>query len=647
MNRIAGILRFDDMPVTHTELDRMIESFEPHFRDEKRIWVQGVVGLACLATGQHERSLTSPPRKGLTITFDGCIHNREDLLASLGSERLGGQRNSSDEEIVLAAYEKWELDCPKHLLGDFAFAIWDAKKHRLVCVRDHFGVKPLYYYASDTSFLFASTPEALLASGNVPVAIYEERIADFLVNPLEGIDKTSSFYTNLFRLPPAHMVVVQAGGITVQRYWELYSNVQERGLSESSYLESFQDLFAEAIRCRLQDSVLPASMLSGGMDSSSIVGIARKMLTEEGHGPLHTFAVISKSPETNRESSFILSMLAQGNVREHLISEIEISQWMDPLVCALEEEAEPFDCLMNLNRAVFLHVRDHGGSALLDGIDGDTLLSGSGHLPQLWRQGAFRTLLGETLKADGLTAEYKTGRNDFINSFLSAFLPASPVWFQELRRPVRYRKAIRSAIQESIIDPEFAARAQLGERFAKLHSHSPRPASFTTIESHKISLDHPFLTVGLERYERVASAFGIEARHPFTDVRLAEFCLSLTWQLKTHRGWTKMILRRAMEPYLPPEVVWRRDKDSLMWEVNRLILKARAEYFYQITCDEQASLKPYVDLGKLMQAWQEYLTLGEEKHADWIWSGVALAMWLRRQRETALQPRCVVRDGSG
>jgi asparagine synthase (glutamine-hydrolysing) len=152
------------------------------------------------------------------------------------------------------------------------------------------------------------------------------------------------------------------------------------------------------------------------------------------------------------------------------------------------------------------------------------------------------------------------------------------------------------------------------------------------MEFHKISLDHPFLTVGLERYERVASAFGIEARHPFTDVRLAEFCLGLPWQLKTQRGWTKMILRRAMEPYLPSAVIWRKDKDSLMWEVNRLILKERADYFYQTTCDEQAHLEPYVDVPKLMRFWQEYLTLGDENHAELIWSGIALAMWLRRHR---------------
>ena len=87
-----------------------------------------------------------------------------------------------------------------------------------------------------------------------------------------------------------------------------------------------------------------------------------------------------------------------------------------------------------------------------------------------------------------------------------------------------------------------------------------------------------------------------------------------------------------MEPFLPPSVVWRKDVDSLMWEFNRVILKTRAEYFYQVTRDEQANLKPYVNLGKLMQAWQGYLALGDETHAEWLWSGVALAFWLRRQR---------------
>jgi len=636
MNRIAGVFNLDNTPIDSVGINRMINALKFDTRDEQSIWIKGDIGLVCTHIGEIPREHTDnspshPQNEQLMIAFDGRIDNRQELIAILGPLLVVGGARISDEEIVLAAYEKWELGSPKHLVGDFAFAIWDNINHRLICVRDHSGVKPFYYYQSRKSFVFASSPQALLASGKVPPLIHEERIADFLVNPLEGIDKTSSFYSDVFRLPPAHMLSVQARGMTLERYWELCPTVQSELRMDAEYLASFQELFAEAIRCRLQDTSAPASMLSGGMDSSAIVGMGRRVLAEQGKS-LHAFAVISNTSDINRETPYIFAVVNQGNLESHRISETELHQEMDALVNAIELEAEPFDCLMNLNRAVYLNAQKRGISALLDGIDGDVLLSGSGHLTQLWRQGAYRMIIGETLKADGLTAEYKMGSKLFINSFLSTITPFAPVWFRNLRQPVRHNKTLRSAIQDTIIEREFAFRSRLGERFGTLDTHSPRPHSFSQMGAHKIALDHPFLTVGLERYERVASAFGIEARHPFTDVRLAEFCLGLPWHLKTQRGWTKMILRRAVEPLLPAEVIWRKDKDSLMWEVNRLILKERAEYFYQITLDEQTNLKPYIDMPKLLKFWQDYLTLGDEKHAALIWSGVALGMWLRQQR---------------
>lgn len=639
MNRIAGICNLDDMPVHPGEIRRMVNALKYQTQDAESIQVEGRIGLGCTRStrvgnfsgGSNDSLLACFPNEGCSMTFDGRIDNRRELLRILEPQPAGKRSQISDEELVLAAYGKWGLECPGHLIGDFAFAIWDHKKHRLLCARDHFGVKPFYYSLSKDCFVFGSTPLAILASGRVPPVIHEERIADHLVNPLEGVDKTSSFYKDVFRLPPAHMLIVQAEGMRLERYWELRPAAACGLRTESEYIEAFRELFAESIRCRLDGVPAPASMLSGGMDSSAIVGMGRKVLAEEGKR-LHALAVVSNSPDTNRETAHISSVLHQGNLQPHLISETELTAWLDELVEAIEVEAEPFDCLMNLNRAVYLHARDQGISALLDGIDGDTLLSGSGHLTQLWRQGAYRTILEETLKAEGLTAEYKTHRRLFFNSFLSTITPLAPDWIRNIRRQYRYRRVVDTSIRDSIIDREFAVRPRLGERFARLASHSPRPLAFTQMEFHKISLDHPFLTVGLERYERVASAFGIEARHPFTDVRLAEFCLGLPWQLKTQRGWTKMILRRAMEPYLPSAVIWRKDKDSLMWEVNRLILKERADYFYQTTCDEQAHLEPYVDVPKLMRFWQEYLTLGDENHAELIWSGIALAMWLRRHR---------------
>jgi asparagine synthase (glutamine-hydrolysing) len=640
MKRIAGIFNFDhNRPVASGKIHRMLNAMEVQGRDEQATWVAPGVGLgytrAGNTPGEHpSRLLSHSPDQAHVIAFDGRIDNRGELLAALKPQLADKCWPVSPEEIALAAYERWGLECPARLVGDFAFALWDGKKHRLVCARDHFGVKPFYYYysLSKGSFVFASTPHALLASGVVPLLIHEERIADFLVNPLEGIDKTSSFYEDVYRLPPAHTLVVQAQGIAIEQYWELRPPVQAECKTEAEYLEAFRELFREAVRCRLGGLPETASMLSGGLDSSAIVGMGSKILAEEGGPLLQAFALISNSPDINRETAHICSVIGQGDIKPHLISETGLLRRMDELVRAIETEAEPFDCLMNLNRSVYLHAQDQKLGALLDGIDGDVLLSGSGHLTQIWRGGAIRTVIGETFKAEGLTAEYKMGRKLFFSSLLSTLAPIAPGWMRRMRRWHRYRTAVESAVEDSIIAREFATRSRLGERFARLDSHSPRPVSFTQMEFHKIALDHTFLTVGLERYERVASAFGIEARHPFTDVRLAEFCLGLPWHLKTRRGWTKLILRRALEPYLSSDVIWRRDKDSLMWEVNRLILKERAEYFYQITSDEVPSLKPYVDTGKLMKFWDAYLIRGEEEQAESIWSGVALAMWLRHQR---------------
>jgi asparagine synthase (glutamine-hydrolysing) len=410
MNRIAGILNFDHTPVDSSEINRMTHALKRRNHDAQSVWVSEEVGLSCthivgLAAEPTDRLLSLSPNEGCLITFDGRIDNRRELIAALNSQLANQPLPISDEEIVLAAYKTWGPKCPSHLIGDFAFAIWDKRKHWLVCARDHFGVKPFYYALTKEAFVFASTPTAILASEKVPPTIHEERIADFLINPLEGIDKTSSFYKDVFRLPPAHLLMVQADWMKIERYWELCPELHPEWKTDDELIEAFQELFSESVRCRLYNARVSASMLSGGMDSSSIVGVGRSILAKQGNDPLQTFAVISNHLSTNRETNSISSVLKQGNLQSHLISETELSRWMDKLVKAIEAEIEPFDCLMNLNRSVYLYAEERGLQAVLDGIDGDVLLSGSGRLTQLWREGLYRTIFEETLRADGLTAE--------------------------------------------------------------------------------------------------------------------------------------------------------------------------------------------------------------------------------------------------
>ncbi len=120
------------------------------------------------------------------------------------------------------------------------------------------------------------------------------------------------------------------------------------------------------------------------------------------------------------------------------------------------------------------------------------------------------------------------------------------------------------------------------------------------------------------------------------DRRLVEFCLSLPWQLQTESGWTKLILRRAVEPLLPAQVVWRRDKDGLGGYFNLLLLRARTDYFLELLHEEEPNLRSYVDTSKLFRLWQEYLQSGNDRHMGSLWYTTGLALWLRHQRADRL-----------
>jgi asparagine synthase (glutamine-hydrolysing) len=149
MNRIAGIINFDGTSVDFNDLDRMLNTMNYKEPDGQNIWIEEGVGLGCTQIGEmpgrhDDRMLSQRSGEPWVITFDGRIDNRQELFAILKSHVADISKPISDDELVLAAYEKWGQDCPKHLIGDFAFAIWDRVNHTLVCVRDHFGVKPLY-----------------------------------------------------------------------------------------------------------------------------------------------------------------------------------------------------------------------------------------------------------------------------------------------------------------------------------------------------------------------------------------------------------------------------------------------------------------------------------------------------------------------
>lgn len=252
--------------------------------DGMGLWCEGPVGLGhrmrwTTPESLHETLPFSRPSEKRAITADARLDNRDELSASLNVS----DRAVSDSTLILLAYDRWGDACPERLLGDFAFVIWDGRREALLCARDPMGVKPLYYHHQPNRlFAFASEIKALLCLAEIPRRLNEQRVADYLVPILEDMEAT--FFRDIVRLPPGHRLLLDSRGLALQRYWSLDPAREVRLDSDEAYAEAFRTLFTDAVRARLRSAYPVGSLLSGGLDSSSITCAARSLIATNGGG---------------------------------------------------------------------------------------------------------------------------------------------------------------------------------------------------------------------------------------------------------------------------------------------------------------------------------------------------------------------------
>jgi asparagine synthase (glutamine-hydrolysing) len=481
---------------------------------------------------------------GLTIVADVRLDNRADLCGELG---LGA--GTPAKAVILAAYCRWKADCAAHLLGDFAFAIWDEARRELFCARDQSGVRPFYYVATPKEFLFASEPGALRATSVPRDALNEERIADYLA----GIepDAEATFYTDVMRLPPRTSMTVHRDGIRRSVYW----SPDSKPVVRTDAPEQFRWLFEDAVRCRLGDRGEVGSMLSGGLDSSAIVCVAAPMMSETGKR-LPTFSLSFNKDPNRDESRFVDSVAARYPIHSRRIAADDLHPFVD-FDRLIAEQGEPFLAPgLAATRTLYRHAADAGLRVLLNGHGGDEVVShGFGRLRELATAGRVVQLWKESR---GVAALY--GDSPWPFYFGQLFLHPAAV---AVRRRVRSIKhAVRPgerAANPGFVVSQFADSTGLAGRI----SGQRRARSEAWIDersAHSFAVTAPIQAHAFESLGRTATANGIEPRYPFWDRRLIEFCLSLPSHEKMKDGWTRSILRRGMEGVLPADVQWRRDK---------------------------------------------------------------------------------------
>ena len=564
--------------------------------DGTRLWQDGEVALghtllATTAEALVEQLPLSDSGSACTITADARIDNRGELLSALDLDRES--RTIGDGELILRAYLRWGKECPTHLLGDFAFAIWDPRAGEMFCARDHMGMRQLIYHHRPGLFAFATETEALLACPGVPKRINDGRVADFLDN-LEGADFTSTFFEELLRLPPAHCLTVSRQGLSLRRYWELRPGPRSKPASDEQYAEAFLEVFTEAVRCRLRSPDPVGAMLSGGMDSSSVVAIASRLLARRGAGPLKTFSAVGPDPRTCIETRSIEAALTIANLDPVKVDYSNLDNSLADLIRLTRDASEPFD-QMTLIRAVYLAGHRAGVKVMLDGVAGDVALTSSnrvaGHLRQLNVRAAWREARAEQSYWEIPGYAVRT----IVEAAWSMLIPGA---IRKLRHHVRWLANNHLARRPRLMSAQLARKVNRYARW-RIFRHHISYERLTEVEQRAQAMRHPHLTVGRERYDRVAAALGIEPRDPFLDIRVLQFSLSLPNSVVEDQGWPKLLLRRAMTGMLPDQILWRRGRDHLGWDFTQSLFASRPAWKTEL--EGASTLSDYLSYDELQR----------------------------------------------
>ncbi len=550
MSGIAGIYRRDGQPCDRGTLTRMMDAMEDRGPDNAGQWAGESIGLGhrTLATTPESRHESQPllDESGtLCLVLDGRVDNRAELKAALESRGFG-PRNETDAEYVLKAFQCWGESSVERLIGDFALAIWDRCRRRLFCARDPLGIRPFYYYLNERVFVFGSELRQILLHADVPREPNEGMIAEYLAGAMNSVEET--LYRGVLRLPPAHSLTVEASKVQKRRYFDIDPGKEVRYRDDREYAAHFLELLTEAVRCRLRSDGPVGINLSGGLDSSSVAALAKKLA---GSG-CEAFSMVFPGRSCD-ESAYIDQLLETTGItgRRCLPSEMPADYYRDQARLYRDFPDYPNGAMAH---ALTKSARDKGFRVLLTGLGGDEWLMGSFYrYADLLRR--FRFL--EFARKVRDNARLSGPRFSWLTVLRFGLWPLVPGPVQR-----SLQGALRCNRTPDWMDPAFARRAGLADRLRQrgvLHDGAPRMRTFAQQDLHDV-LTSGWRIHALEMENRAASSAGIEHRHPFSDRRIVEFALALPERQRWRGDRTKFILRESMRSLLPEAIRLRQSK---------------------------------------------------------------------------------------
>jgi len=611
---ICGIIRFDGA-VEPTAASAMSAAIAHRGGDAAGVHADGPAALA--ATLRHDTPESLREKQplvgegGLVVVADARLDNRDELIAALGRT---GAPAPTDADIILAAIEAWGDDAPARLVGDFAFAAWDPAGRRLLCARDHLGVRPFaYIHRPGHLFAFASEIKALFAAPGVPREVSDTAVIAYLDG--RDIAQDETFFRWVGRLPPAHRLILEDGRMRVERYWSLDPERENFLPGSDDYVDGFREQFDRAVAARLR-SVRPVGvMLSGGLDSSSIAVTARGLA---GGPALPTFSYRFDDVAASDERRFQDLVLAGGGYDSHVVRGDALDPFLDfdRIVHHADEPTGAGNLF--LHWAAWGQARDAGVRVMLDGFFGDSTVSyGDDRLSELVRSGRLLTWAHEMRarrRVDG------GGRRMLLGLVTSSVRAALPhIGGAGTRGPL-------SRQQSPVFVPLDASAA--GRLPARVPDFGH---GFYGVRRRQLEdITHEAYTPVFEVMDKASAGQGVDVRFPFADRRLVEYCLALPSAMKQRDGRDRWVLRAAMEGRLPEAVRLRADKADLLPNLGHTLRTTGRERLAAELEDRNGPLARFVDWAGIEQLLQR-LDAGDHAAIAPLWTAACASTWLRAE----------------
>jgi asparagine synthase (glutamine-hydrolysing) len=527
---IVGWVDFDrDLRHEQATVVAMTDTMRQRGPDDGGVWhsVHAALGHRRLAVidieGGKQPFVSRPdPRERPTVlVYSGEIYNYRELRAELSS--LGRHFHTrSDTEVLLRAYEQWGTGCVERLNGMFAFAIWDSEREQLTLARDRMGVKPLYYFPSPGGAVFASEPKGIMANPHFDSEVDIEDLP-ILLNARLGLPGETPL-RGLREVKPGHVVVVDRSGCHEYPYWRLVSREHRDDLDTT--VDTVRALLQDIVQRQLVADVPLSFTLSGGLDSTTITGLASRLRESAGSGRLTTYCVEFADDAQNFQPT-------------------ELRPEVDAPYARIAARHLGTD-----HHAVVLHPHE-----LTDALPAARQAR---DLPSLGHFDTSMYLLFESIRRNSTVALSAESADELFGGY---------PWYhnQELVARDQFPWLGDAPRLGDCLAPEVSARARPaeaeGDRYTTLRARVPALAGEDPLDARMrevlfFSLQRP-LTHLLDRKDRMSMAVGLEVRVPFCDHRLVEYVWNIPWSMKNADGRWKSILRMAAQDIVPAETLQR------------------------------------------------------------------------------------------